>query len=102
MSEIRAASLTEVPASGTRLVEIDGTRVVLTRIGDSVHACGDTCAHRGGSLSEGRLSGVKLACPLHGWIYDVRTGQCLFPGRGASVPSYRVRIEDDDIFVELP
>lgn len=102
MSEIRAASLAEVPAGGTRLVEIAGTRVVLTRIGDTVHACGDTCAHRGGSLSEGRLFGVKLACPLHGWIYDVRTGQCLFPGRGAAVPSYRVRIEGDDILVALP
>ena len=102
MSEVRAAAVSEVPAGSTRFVEIDGTRVVLARFGDSIYACGDTCAHRGGSLSEGRLSGVKLACPLHGWIYDVRTGQCLFPGRGATVPSYRVRVEGDAIFVELP
>jgi nitrite reductase/ring-hydroxylating ferredoxin subunit len=102
VSEVRAAALSDVPAGTTRLVDIDGTRVVLTRIGDSIYACGDTCAHRGGSLSEGRLSGVKLACPLHGWLYDVRTGQCLFPGRGAAVPSYRVRVEGDGIFVEMP
>jgi nitrite reductase/ring-hydroxylating ferredoxin subunit len=35
-------------------------------------------------------------------MYDVRTGQCLFPGRGASVPSYPVRVDDEQVFVELP
>ena len=100
--EVRAAPLEEVPPGQPKLVELDGVRVVLARVGDAVYACGDMCAHRGGALSEGKLSGVKLACPLHGWIYDVRTGQCLFPGHGAAVPRYRVRVGAGSIFVELP
>lgn len=98
----RVASLAEVPAGHVKLVELDALRIVLARVGDSVYACGDTCSHRGGPLSEGKLSGSRLACPWHGWMYDVRTGQCLFPGRGAAVPSYAVRLEADQIFVELP
>ena len=98
----RIASLDEVPAGRVKLVELDGVRIVLARVADGVYACGDTCAHRGGPLSEGKLSGSRLACPWHGWMYDVRTGQCLFPGRGAAVPSYPVRLEADEIFVELP
>jgi nitrite reductase/ring-hydroxylating ferredoxin subunit len=35
-------------------------------------------------------------------MYDVRTGQCVFPGRGGSVPVYPARIEADGVFVELP
>jgi nitrite reductase/ring-hydroxylating ferredoxin subunit len=35
-------------------------------------------------------------------MYDVRTGQCVFPGRGAAIPSYPVRLEADQVFVELP
>jgi nitrite reductase/ring-hydroxylating ferredoxin subunit len=35
-------------------------------------------------------------------MYDVRTGQCLFPGRGAGVPSYPVRVEAGEVLVELP
>jgi len=100
--EVRAASLEEVPLGQPRLVELNGTRVVLARVGDQVYACGDTCAHKGGPLSEGKLSGTRLACPWHGWIYDVRTGQCAFPGRGASVPFYKVRVEANDIIVEMP
>jgi apoptosis-inducing factor 3 len=98
----RVASLDEVPAGQPKLVELDGMRIVLARVGDLVYACGDVCTHRGGPLSEGKLNGTRLACPWHGWMYDVRTGQCLFPGRGASVPSYPVRLEADQILVELP
>lgn len=103
MSEARqVASLAEVPAGQLKLVELDGTRIVLARVGDRVYACGDTCAHQGGPLSEGKLSGSRLACPWHGWMYDVRTGHCLFPSRGAGVPSYPVRVDADQILVELP
>jgi nitrite reductase/ring-hydroxylating ferredoxin subunit len=102
VSEVRAIGLDELPAGQPKLVEIRGTRVVLARVGDAVFACGDVCAHRGGPLSEGKLSGARLACPWHGWMYDVRTGQCTFPGRGASVPSYRVRIDADEIWVDVP
>jgi nitrite reductase/ring-hydroxylating ferredoxin subunit len=98
----RVASLDEVPAGEPKLVDLDGTRVVLARVGEAVYACGDVCSHRGGPLSQGKLTGSRLACPWHGWMYDVRTGRCLFPGRGASVPTYPVRIDGDAIFVELP
>jgi len=100
--ELRAAALGKVPSGQPTLVEVGGVHVVLTRVGDAVYACGDVCAHRGGALHQGRLSGFKLACPLHGWLYDVRTGQCLFPGRGATVPSYPVRVDGDSVLVELP
>jgi len=98
----RVASLAEVPAGQLKLVELDGTRIVLARVGDRVYACGDTCAHQGGPLSEGKLSGNRLACPWHGWMYDVRTGQCLFPSRGAGVPSYPVRVDAGQILLDLP
>jgi nitrite reductase/ring-hydroxylating ferredoxin subunit len=98
----RVASLDEVPAGRPTLVQLDGTRIVLARVGDAVYACGDVCSHRGGPLSEGKLNGTRLVCPWHGWMYDVRTGQCLFPGRGEAVPSYPVRTDAGEIFVELP
>jgi nitrite reductase/ring-hydroxylating ferredoxin subunit len=98
----RVASLDEVPAGQPKVVELDGVRVVLARVGDAVYACGDVCTHRGGPLGEGKLNGTRLACPWHGWMFDVRTGQCVFPGRGASVPTYPVSVEAGDIVVELP
>jgi nitrite reductase (NADH) small subunit len=97
----RVAALADLVAGQPRLVEAGGRRVVLVRIGDRVHALNDVCAHQGGPLSDGKLSGTRLACPWHGWMYDVCTGQCVFPGRGAAVPSYPVRVENDEVWVEV-
>lgn len=102
MTEMLAASLHELAPGQPTLVELDGAHLVLTRVGEAVYARGDVCAHKGGPLSQGKLSGTRLACPWHGWIYDVRTGQCVLPGRGASVPACRVRTEGGQIWVEVP
>jgi nitrite reductase/ring-hydroxylating ferredoxin subunit len=102
VSERRAASLEEVPVGKPKLVELDGNRVVLMRVGDAVYACGDVCSHQGGPLSEGTLTGARLTCPWHGWTFDVRSGRCAFPRRGAAVPSYPARIDAGQIWVELP
>src|SRR4249919_1661499 len=102
MSEARVAALDEVPTGQPVLADAHGVRVVLSRSGDRVYACGDICTHRDDPLSEGKLSGTRLTCPWHGWMFDVRTGECRFPGRGAGVPSYPVRIDGDNIFVEVP
>jgi nitrite reductase/ring-hydroxylating ferredoxin subunit len=102
VKEVRAAALADVAPGAPHLVETAGTRLVLVRVDDQVHAIGDTCSHQGGPLGDGKLSGTRLACPWHGWMYDVRTGHCLFPGRGAAVPSYPVRVDGDAVFVELP
>jgi nitrite reductase/ring-hydroxylating ferredoxin subunit len=102
VSEVRVAALADVAPGVPHLVETNGTHIVLVRIGDQVHAIGNTCSHQGGPLGDGKVSGTRLACPWHGWMYDVRTGQCLFPGRGAAVPSYRARVDGDSVMVDVP
>jgi nitrite reductase/ring-hydroxylating ferredoxin subunit len=99
---VRAGRLQDVPAGRPGHVEVDGAPVVIVRAGDAVYACAGVCAHRGGPLAEGKLTGTRLACPWHGWMYDVRTGECVFPGRGARVATYPVRVEGDEVWLELP
>ena len=100
--EYRVTTLEDVPSGGCKLAEVNGTRVVLARVGERVYACADTCSHRGGPLSLGKLAGARLTCPWHGWLYDVRTGQCLLPTRGVAIATYSVRIEGGDVWVEVP
>lgn len=101
MSEVRVARLDDLQAGQPVLVEASGARLVLARVGDAVYALAGACAHRGGPLGEGKLSGHRLACPWHGWHYDVRTGECTFPGRGARVACYPVRIDAGEVWVEV-
>jgi 5,5'-dehydrodivanillate O-demethylase oxygenase subunit len=70
-----AADLT--PEHPTKFVRILGEDLVLfvTPKGEAglLH---DRCAHRGVSLSYGRVEERGLACAYHGWLYDVQ-GNCL-------------------------
>lgn len=101
MSDVRVVRLDELQPDQPKLVEVEGARIVLARVGESVYACGDTCVHQGGPLSEGKLVGTRLTCPWHGWMYDVRTGTCLMPSRGGPVRSYPARVEADEVWITV-
>ena len=70
-----AADLT--PQSPAKFVRILGEDLVLfvTPKGEP-GLLDDRCAHRGVSLSYGRVEERGIACAYHGWLYDVR-GNCL-------------------------
>jgi len=59
----------------------------------------NSCPHRGAPLSEGSLCGHVVECWLHGWQFDVRTGECLtVPDQ---IKTYEVRVEDDLIKIRV-
>jgi nitrite reductase/ring-hydroxylating ferredoxin subunit len=35
-------------------------------------------------------------------MFDVRTGQCAFPVRGTAIACYTVRVDGNDVFVDVP
>jgi 5,5'-dehydrodivanillate O-demethylase len=70
-----AADLTQ--ESPTKFVRILGEDLVLfvTPQG-AAGLLNDRCAHRGASLSYGRVEARGIACAYHGWLYDTK-GNCL-------------------------
>jgi nitrite reductase (NADH) small subunit/3-phenylpropionate/trans-cinnamate dioxygenase ferredoxin subunit len=55
---------------------LGGRGVVLANVDDQYYAISDTCPHAGAPLGEGFLDESTLTCPLHGWTFDVITGEC--------------------------
>jgi phenylpropionate dioxygenase-like ring-hydroxylating dioxygenase large terminal subunit len=72
-----------------------GQRFMLFRDADGeAHCLADTCVHRGGSLSAGKLKDGCIECPYHGWRYGA-DGQCThIPTlrKGAKIPG-RARVD---------
>jgi nitrite reductase/ring-hydroxylating ferredoxin subunit len=96
---VAVAKAADVPASGTgKVVEVQGRKVALFHIGGEVLAIDNTCAHKGGPLGEGACEDGIVTCPLHGYRYDVRTGQCQ-NNPDLSVPVYPVRLEGGDVLL---
>ena len=83
-------------------VEVGDKQIALFNVDGTFYAIGGTCTHRGGPLAEGSLEGTTLTCPWHGATFDVRTGRNETPPAPKEVPSYPVRLVEEDIEVEIP
>lgn len=75
--------------------------IVVCRVGGQLFALDDNCSHADTPLSEGRLRGYGLTCPLHGASFDVRDGSHSGPPAWEGVPSYTVHEIDGIAHVNL-
>lgn len=75
--------------------------VVVCRVAGQLHAVEDNCSHSDTPLSEGRLRGAQLICPLHGAAFDVRDGTHQSPPAWEGVPCYAVIEGPDGTVVDL-
>lgn len=83
-------------------VSANGAEVLLARVGGKVHAVAAYCPHYGAPLVDGVLSGDRVVCPWHHSCFDITTGDLQEPPAIDALPSYEVRIEDDQVIVSLP
>jgi 3-phenylpropionate/trans-cinnamate dioxygenase ferredoxin subunit len=98
-----AAQLSDLPSGRALVVEVEGVRVALCRLGDGVYAVEDLCTHDDGPLGEGAIlmQEGQIECPRHGARFDIRTGAvCRMP---AAVPVrvFPVRVENERVLVKV-
>jgi nitrite reductase/ring-hydroxylating ferredoxin subunit len=81
------------PGRGATVKLKDGTEVALFNIGGVFHAIENFCPHKGYPLADSRLYGNIVECDLHGWRFNVSTGEC-FTKKSCSLESYEIVIEE--------
>jgi 3-phenylpropionate/trans-cinnamate dioxygenase ferredoxin subunit len=103
----------EIPTGARRMVEIDGKSIGVFNVHGRYVAVLNVCPHELAPVCLGRLGGTTLpsapgewlwgregeilACPWHGWEFDLLTGACLTDQRRLHL--YEVTVEDDQVIV---
>ena len=91
-------------APGTaRRFDVGRHRIALVRIGDDFYAVGDRCSHADFSLSEGEVwpDELEIECWKHGSTFSLKTGEPQSLPATRPVPVYDVRVQGDEVWVEL-
>lgn len=101
MSEHKVARVSDVPAGTTKRVDAGGTELMLCNVDGEIYAIEDVCTHDGGPLDQGNLEGHCVICPRHGATFDVRTGEALTLPAVLPVGIFPVRVDGDEIYVEI-
>ncbi|MCC7490876.1 MAG: Rieske (2Fe-2S) protein [Fimbriimonadaceae bacterium] len=110
------ATTAELPAGGRKLVSIEGKSIGLFNVHGEIVAVLDVCPHELAPVCRGRVSGTTLpsapgeycwgregeilACPWHGWEFDLTTGRCLVDEK-LRLRRYPVEVVGDEVRVAL-
>ena len=89
-----------VPGSG-KVVAAEGHSIALFNVAGTFYAIHNTCTHMGGPLGNGELAVEVVTCPWHGAQFNVKTGEVLAPPARKGVRSFPVKVQGNDVLVEL-
>ncbi|PPQ70061.1 hypothetical protein CVT26_013385 [Gymnopilus dilepis] len=81
-------------------VSFDEGKVLLSRLGDKIHATSAFCTHYGAPLSKGVLtSDGRVVCPWHGACFNVCTGDIEDAPAPMALHSFQTLVKDGKIHV---
>ena len=98
---VTAATTDEITPGERMVVEIGRHWVAIFNVDGTYYAIEDICTHDDGPLAEGKLYGCEIECPRHGARFDLATGQVTAAPALVPVPTYQVRVEGDEIQIEV-
>ena len=94
-----AGEISEIIPDKGKYLTFNGKEIALFHVNGEFLAIENTCPHRGGPLFRGALEeGPSVRCPLHGWLFDLKTGKCLNQLQ-TKLMSYAVKVKEGKIYI---
>jgi nitrite reductase/ring-hydroxylating ferredoxin subunit len=118
MSRHVVAAAAEVQPGTCKLVTAKGREIGMFNVGGKFYALANKCPHRGGSLCQGRITGLVqssgpgdyrlirdgefVRCPWHGWEFEIATGQSYCDPTSLHIRQFAVEVARGDELVKGP
>ncbi|SDX77173.1 Rieske (2Fe-2S) protein [Halobellus clavatus] len=121
MASHAVISAEELPPGDHLVVELEGKEIGVYNVDGEYYAYTNWCAHQSGPVCEGPTSGFLeaefdreemetkteyvregeiVACPWHGWEFDLVTGEC-HSKPGVQLISHDVDVDDGELVVTV-
>ncbi len=98
---VEVAKVADIPPLLARVVRTKQGDIALFHAGDgNIYALENKCPHEGGPLSEGIIHDCRVACPLHNWVIDLKTGEATGPDEGKT-RTFEVKVENGTVYLKL-
>ncbi|MFW5917884.1 MAG: Rieske (2Fe-2S) protein [Haloferacaceae archaeon] len=117
---VEVAAVEELPPGEREIVTVEGRSIGVFNVDGEYYALENACCHEGGPVCEGKLQSAlvgeytepgqrvaesfsgppAIACPWHGWEYDVTTGEHLGDS-DVRLPTFEVVVEDGVVTLVL-
>jgi 3-phenylpropionate/trans-cinnamate dioxygenase ferredoxin subunit len=111
---VEVSRIDELKDGTMKAVRAAGREILLARVGNTYYATDNRCPHMKGDLSQGKLEGAVVTCPVHGSQFDISNGQVVRWLKGGLMSKlggalkmskalriYNVKIEGSRVLVEV-
>ena len=101
-SRLYPLDATDLAPGTSRAFCVNGISILICNVDGEFFALENRCSHAKAPLADGRLQGHRLECPLHGAVFDVRTGKPERPPARRAVPIFPVEAKRGWVHITLP
>ncbi|MFA3782650.1 nitrite reductase small subunit NirD [Melioribacteraceae bacterium 4301-Me] len=78
---------------------VDDVEIAIFKVENEIFAVSNICPHQKTHLiHEGLVENCKVICPVHGWEFDLKTGQ--LPSNRKGLNTYEVEVINDNVYVK--
>jgi len=98
---VQACKLDELGKGKMNSFDYNDKKNLLANCDGKIFATDRTCTHAEADLSMGMLNESNVTCPLHLSIFNLEDGKPQNPPAESPLKSYNVKIEQNEIYVEV-
>ncbi len=98
---VSAVRASDVPDGSVQVCDLEDREVAICKANGQIYAIDNLCTHDDGPLDQGEIDGFEIECPRHRARFDIRTGEATRGPAIMPVDTYPVRVNGEEIEVEL-
>ena len=98
---IEACSVSDIAEGEMFQFERDGKWIVVYHVDGAFFATDNVCPHAFALLSDGWMEDGLIECPLHGALFDIKTGAVTRGPAECAVKTYQTQVRDGKILCAI-
>ena len=99
---IQVADTTDIELSHSVSVNVNGKNILICNTEEGFFAVQDMCTHALIPLCGGLIQGTLISCPLHGAVFDLKTGEVMSQPSFEHIETFKLKIEGTSISLKNP
>ena len=96
---VRVARSGQIPDGYVRRFYARDLELCIARFNGVAYATSNYCTHLDCLLSSGKLVEDGIGCSCHGSVFDLDTGEAIYPPATRPIQTYPVKEENGEVFV---
>jgi len=97
----RVARSGQIPDGYIRRFYVGDLECAVARLHGTVYATSNYCTHLDCLLSSGKVVDDGIRCSCHGSVFDLQSGDPIYPPATQPIAVYPVREEDGEVYVGI-